>query len=79
MSYSMPGNFIPTNHDIIKPPRETINENQTKEPSISFKIGEAYYVPLNHSNGKNLSEKNILKISHLYQQETDWHKREPGK
>ena len=24
-------------------------------------------------------EKNILKISHLYQQETDWHKREPGK
>ena len=30
--------------------------------SISFKIGEAYYVPLNHSNGKNLDEKNILKI-----------------
>ena len=26
-----------------------------------------------------LDEKNILKISHLYQQETDWHKREPGK
>ncbi len=30
--------------------------------SLSFKIGEAYYVPLNHSNGKNLDEKNILKI-----------------
>ncbi|WP_075482923.1 DNA polymerase I [Candidatus Pelagibacter communis] len=30
--------------------------------SISFKIGEAYYIPLNHSNGKNLEEKNILKI-----------------
>ena len=28
--------------------------------------------------GNHFDEKNILKISHLYQQETDWHKREPG-
>ena len=30
--------------------------------SISFKIGEAYYIPLNHSDGKNLDENNVLKI-----------------
>ncbi len=30
--------------------------------SVSFKIGEAYYIPLNHSDGKNLDENNVLKI-----------------
>ena len=29
--------------------------------SISPKIGEAYYIPLNHKNFKNLTEKNVLK------------------
>ncbi len=29
--------------------------------SISPKIGEAYYIPLNHKNFKNLMEKNVLK------------------
>ncbi len=29
--------------------------------SISPKIGEAYYIPLNHKNFKNLIEKNVLK------------------
>ncbi len=29
--------------------------------SISPKIGEAYYIPLNHKNFKNLNEKNVLK------------------
>ena len=29
--------------------------------SISPKVGEAYYIPLNHKNFKNLNEKNVLK------------------
>ena len=30
--------------------------------SISSKIGNAFYIPLNHTNGKNLSEKKVLSI-----------------
>ena len=30
--------------------------------SISTKIGKACYIPLNHEKGKNLNEKNVLKI-----------------
>ncbi len=29
--------------------------------SISQKVGEAYYIPLNHKNFKNLNERNVLK------------------
>ena len=34
--------------------------------SISLKIGEAYYIPLNHKNFKNLNEKEVLKkLQHI--------------
>ncbi len=34
--------------------------------SISLKIGEAYYIPLNHKNFKNLNEKQVLKkLQHI--------------
>ena len=34
--------------------------------SISSKIGNAFYIPLNHTNGKNLSEKKVLSIFKPY-------------
>ncbi len=34
--------------------------------SVSIKIGEAYYIPLNHKNFKNLNEKEVLKkLQHI--------------
>ena len=30
---------MPTNQEIISPPKDTINENHTKDPSISLSIG----------------------------------------
>ena len=34
--------------------------------SISSSIGRAFYIPLNHSNGKNFSEKKVLSIFKPY-------------
>jgi len=58
----------------------TVSTNLAGLPAMSIPMGFKENMPLGlQIIGNHFDEKNILKISHLYQQETDWHKREPGK
>lgn len=58
----------------------TVSTNLAGLPAMSIPMGFKDGMPLGlQIIGNHFDEKNILKISHLYQQETDWHKREPGK
>ena len=57
----------------------TVSTNLAGLPAMSIPMGFKENMPLGlQIIGNHFDEKNILKISHLYQQETDWHKREPG-
>ena len=54
----------------------TVSTNLLGLPAMSIPMGFKEEMPLGlQIIGKHFDEKNILKISHLYQQETDWHKR----
>ena len=58
----------------------TVSTNLAGLPAMSIPMGFKDGMPLGlQIIGNHFDEKNILKISHLYQKETDWHKREPGK
>ena len=57
----------------------TVSTNLAGLPAMSIPMGFKDNMPLGlQIIGKHFDEKNILKISHLYQQETDWHQKEPG-
>ena len=57
----------------------TVSTNLAGLPAMSIPMGFKENMPVGlQIIGNHFDEKNILKISHLYQQETDWHKREPG-
>ena len=54
----------------------TVSTNLAGLPAMSIPMGFKDNMPLGlQIIGNHFDEKNILKISHLYQQETDWHKR----
>ena len=55
-------------------PRST--SSQTRWHFPTFKIGEAYYIPINHTTGKNLDENKFLKFKPVLEDETikDWSK-----
>ena len=58
----------------------TVSTNLAGLPAMSIPMGFKDNMPLGlQIIGKHFDEKNILKISHLYQKETEWHKKEPGK
>ena len=58
----------------------TVSTNLAGLPAMSIPMGFKDGMPLGlQIIGNHFDEKNILKISHLFQQETDWHRREPGK
>ncbi len=58
----------------------TVSTNLAGLPAMSIPMGFKENLPLGlQVIGKHFDEKNILKISHLYQKETDWHTKEPGK
>ena len=57
----------------------TVSTNLAGLPAMSIPMGFKDNMPLGlQIIGKHFDEKNILKISHLYQQETNWHQKEPG-
>ncbi len=57
----------------------TVSTNLAGLPAMSIPMGFKEEMPLGlQIIGKHFDEKNILKISHQYQQETDWHLKEPG-
>ncbi len=57
----------------------TVSTNLAGLPAMSIPMGFKDNMPLGlQIIGKHFDEKNILKISYLYQQETDWHQKEPG-
>ncbi len=58
----------------------TVSTNLAGLPAISIPMGFKENMPLGlQIIGKHFDEENILRISHLYQKETDWHLMEPGK
>ena len=58
----------------------TVSTNLAGLPAMSIPMGFKDNMPLGlQIIGKHFDEKNILKISHLYQKETEWHKKQPGK
>ena len=57
----------------------TVSTNLAGLPAMSIPMGFKDKMPLGlQIIGKHFDEKNILKLSHLYQRETDWHEMEPG-
>tara|TARA_B100000035_G_scaffold272284_1_gene247550 strand:+ start:3404 stop:4852 length:1449 start_codon:yes stop_codon:yes gene_type:complete len=57
----------------------TVSTNLAGLPAMSIPMGFKDNMPLGlQIIGKHFDEKNILKISHLYQQETEWHNKTPG-
>ena len=58
----------------------TVSTNLAGLPAISIPMGFKENMPLGlQIIGKHFDEENILRISHLYQKETDWHLMEPDK
>ena len=58
----------------------TVSTNLAGLPAMSIPMGFKDNMPLGlQIIGKHFDEKNILKLSYLYQKETEWHKKEPGK
>ncbi|MEK9906721.1 MAG: Asp-tRNA(Asn)/Glu-tRNA(Gln) amidotransferase subunit GatA [Gammaproteobacteria bacterium] len=58
----------------------TVSTNLAGLPAISIPMGFKENMPLGlQIIGKHFDEENILRISHLYQKETDWHLMEPGR
>ncbi len=58
----------------------TVSTNLAGLPAMSIPMGFKNKMPLGlQIIGNHFDEKNILKISHQFQKETDWHKKEPGK
>ena len=57
----------------------TVSTNLAGLPAMSIPMGFKEGMPLGlQIIGNHFDEKDILKLSHLYQKETDWHKQEPG-
>tara|TARA_Y100000389_G_C17455870_1_gene518109 strand:- start:1195 stop:2640 length:1446 start_codon:yes stop_codon:yes gene_type:complete len=57
----------------------TVSTNLAGLPAMSIPMGFKEGMPLGlQIIGNHFDEKNILKISHLFQKETDWHEKEPG-
>ena len=58
----------------------TVSTNLAGLPAISIPMGFKENMPLGlQIIGKHFDEENILRISHLYQKETDWHLMAPDK
>ena len=58
----------------------TVSTNLAGLPAISIPMGFKENMPLGlQIIGKHFDEENILRISHLYQKETDWHLKKPDK
>ena len=58
----------------------TVSTNLAGLPAISIPMGFKENMPLGlQIIGKHFDEENILRISHLYQRETDWHLMDPDK
>jgi len=58
----------------------TVSTNLAGLPAISIPMGFKENMPLGlQIIGKHFDEENILRISHLYQKETDWHLMQPDK
>ena len=57
----------------------TVSTNLAGLPAMSLPMGFKDGLPLGlQIIGNHFDEKNILKISYLFQRETDWHTKEPG-
>jgi aspartyl-tRNA(Asn)/glutamyl-tRNA(Gln) amidotransferase subunit A len=57
----------------------TVSTNLAGLPAMSIPMGFKEGMPLGlQIIGNHFDEKDILKLSHLYQKETDWHNKEPG-
>ena len=58
----------------------TVSTNLAGLPAMSIPMGFKNKMPLGlQIIGNHFDEENILKISYLFQRETEWHKQEPGK
>ena len=47
---------------ILKPPPSTLTKAKLVGISLSTKVGYACYIPIGHSNYKNLDEKSVIEI-----------------
>ena len=57
----------------------TVSTNLAGLPAMSIPMGFKEGMPLGlQIIGNHFDEKDILKLSYLYQKETDWHEQEPG-
>ena len=57
----------------------TVSTNLAGLPAMSIPMGFKEGMPLGlQIIGNHFDEKDILKLSYLFQKETDWHKKEPG-
>lgn len=57
----------------------TVSTNLAGLPAMSIPMGFKNKMPLGlQIIGNHFDEQNILKISHLFQRETEWHTKEPG-
>ena len=57
----------------------TVSTNLAGLPAMSIPMGFKEKLPLGlQIIGNHFDEKNILKLCHLYQKETDWHTQEPS-
>jgi aspartyl-tRNA(Asn)/glutamyl-tRNA(Gln) amidotransferase subunit A len=57
----------------------TVSTNLAGLPAMSIPMGFKEGMPLGlQIIGNHFDEKDILKLSHLFQKETDWHNKEPG-
>ena len=58
----------------------TVSTNLAGLPAMSIPMGFKSKMPLGlQIIGNHFDEENILKISYLFQRETEWHTQEPGK
>ena len=57
----------------------TVSTNLAGLPAMSIPMGFKDKLPLGlQIIGNHFNEEHILKISHMYQNETNWHNVEPG-
>ena len=57
----------------------TVSTNLAGLPAMSIPMGFKEGMPIGlQIIGNHFDEKGILKLSHLFQKETDWHNKEPG-
>ena len=57
----------------------TVSTNLAGLPAMSIPMGFKEGMPIGlQIIGNHFDEKDILKLSHLFQRETDWHNKEPG-